>query len=62
MATTISSKHLWLELRPDYIDANFEQVLSYLQSYRNNNKSEDSFYQTTLSLMRQRAQELVIEE
>ena len=39
MATTISSKHLWLELRPDYIDANFEQVLSYLQSYRNNNKS-----------------------
>ena len=62
MATTISSKHLWLELRPDYIDANFEQVLSYLQSYRNNNKSEDSFYQTTLSLMRQRAQELVLEE
>lgn len=62
MSNTTPSKHLWLELRPDYIDANYDQVLAYLQSYRNNNKSEDTFYQTTLALLRQRAQELVIEE
>ena len=62
MAETKPSKHLWLELKPDYIDANFEQVLSYLQSFRNDNQSEDTFYRTTLDLMRQRAQELVQEE
>lgn len=62
MAETKPSKHLWLELKPDYIDANFDQVLSYLQSFRNDNKSEDTFYRTTLDLMRQRAQELIREE
>ena len=62
MTTTTSSKHLWLELRPDYIDTNFEQVLSYLKSFKSNSDSEDTFYQTTLSLMRQRAQQLVEDE
>lgn len=56
------SKHLWLELKPDYIDANFDQVLAYLQSFRNDVKSDDTFYQTTLDLMRERAGEIVEEE
>jgi len=57
------SKHLWLELKPDYIDANFQQVYEYLLSFRlNEARKDDTFYLTTLDLLRQRAQELVLEE
>jgi len=63
MKTTTPSKHLWLELRPDYIDANFQQVYEYLQSYRSPDaRKDDSFYVTTIDLLRQRAHELVVEE
>lgn len=62
MSTISPSKHLWLELRPDYIDANFDQVRAYLQSFRNNSDSQDTFYQTTLDLLRRRAKELVSAE
>lgn len=59
MKESTPSKHLWLELKPDYIDANFEQVLSYLESFRGSSDSQDTFYRTTLDLLRQRAKELV---
>ena len=63
MESTSPSKHLWLELRPDYIDANFQPVYEYLLSFRKSESNrEDTFYQTTLDLLRQRAQELVAEE
>ena len=62
MKDNTPSKHLWLELKPDYIDANFDQVLSYLMSYRNNSQSQDTFYLTTLTLLRQRAKDIVMEE
>lgn len=57
------SKHLWLELKPDYIDANFQQVYEYLLSFRNSwKRNKDTFYLTTLDLLRKRAQELVSRE
>ena len=62
MNTESPSKHLWLELKPSYIDANFQPVYEYLLSFRGSDKKEDTFYQTTLDLLRQRAKELVVEE
>lgn len=63
MKTSTPSKHLWLELRPDYIDANFQQVYEYLSSFRSNESGKsDSFYQTTIELLRQRAQGLIFKE
>lgn len=62
MNTESPSKHLWLELKPSYIDANFQPVYEYLLSFRGSDKKEDTFYLTTLDLLRQRAQELVTEE
>ena len=49
---------MWLELKNSYIDDNFEGLLTYLKV---NAKSNESFYQTTLQLLRKRVEALVEE-
>lgn len=52
-----SSTPLWLELRKEYIDDNFDQLLTYMKECSSKTQ-RDSFYETTLSLMRERVTEL----
>ena len=51
--TTNNIAPIWLKIKPEYIDENFDGVLEYLQ---NGNKS-DSFYQATLDLLKERVDE-----
>ena len=44
---------------PEYIDVNFNEVLDFI---RNNTDKNDQFYKKTISLLRDRIQQLVIEE
>lgn len=48
--TTNNIAPIWLKIKPEYIDENFDGVLEYLQ---NGNKA-DSFYQVTLDLLKER--------
>ena len=56
MAT--NSTPLWLQLKKEYIDDNFEQLLPYLKD-NTGKKSNDTFYETTVQLLRDRTAELV---
>lgn len=57
MATTEKTP-LWLELKKDYIDDNFDKLQSYLRdSAEKGNK--DSFYTTTIELFRERISDLL---
>lgn len=58
MATISTSTPLWLELRKEYIDDNFEQLLTYLKDC-SLKISKDTFYETTIGLMRERIIELL---
>ena len=51
--TTNNIVPLWLKIKPEYIDENFEGVLEYLQ----NGNQADSFYQATLDLLKERVEE-----
>lgn len=53
-----NSTPLWLDLKKEYIDDNFEKLLMYL---RDKSTKKDSFYEQTLDLLRQRTL-LLIEE
>lgn len=56
----MSSKNetpLWLELRKEYIDDNFEQLLTYLKEC-GSKAQKDIFYQTTIKLLHERVSEL----
>ena len=53
--TPSSSTPLWLDLRTEYIDDNFEKVVEYL---RNADKN-DSFYKKTKELFEQRIEQLL---
>lgn len=44
---------LWLNLRKEYIDDNFESLLTYLKDTANR---KDAFYTTTMQLLRQRVE------
>ena len=55
--TPSSSTPLWLDLRTEYIDDNFEKVVEYL---RNADKN-DSFYKKTKELFEQRIEQLLEE-
>lgn len=55
--TTKNETPLWLELRKEYIDDNFEQLLSYLREC-NSRERKDSFYNTTVALLHDRVLEL----
>jgi hypothetical protein len=49
---------LWLNLKKEYIDDNFDSLLTYLKDY-SLRKDKDAFYDTTVQLLRQRVQGLV---
>lgn len=49
---------MWLQLKKEYIDDNFEQLLPYLKENAGK-KSNDAFYETTVNLLRDRTAELV---
>lgn len=53
-----NSTPLWLQLKKEYIDDNFEQLLPYLKDNAGR-RSDDAFYDTTVQLLRDRAAELV---
>ena len=57
--TQLSNAPLWLSLRTDYIDDNFDKLVDYL---RNQDDKTDSFYKQTLSLLEKRVEELIDSE
>lgn len=54
-----SAMPLWLDIKKEYIDENFEGVLSYLHKRVNNTELQDSFYQTTINLLEERVKSLI---
>ena len=58
MTQTNPSTPLWLKLKTQYIDDNFEALLPYLKK---NVNREDDFLQTTINLLAQRAAEIIEE-
>ncbi len=56
---TQSSTPLWLSLRTDYIDDNFDKLVEYV---RNQDDKTDNFYKQTLSLLEKRVEELIDSE
>lgn len=52
-----NSTPLWLELKKEYIDDNFDKLISYLKGITS--QSRDSFYNITIELMKERVKELI---
>ena len=50
---------LWLDLRKEYIDDNFEKLQSYLAGCASSVAKRDSFYDTTIELLRARIDDLL---
>lgn len=50
---------LWLDIKKEYIDENFEGVLSYLHKRVKNTDLQDSFYNTTVNLLEDRVKSLI---
>ena len=50
---------LWLDLRKEYIDDNFEKLQSYLAECASNPSKRDSFFDTTIELLRARVEDLL---
>ena len=50
---------LWLDIKKEYIDANFEGVLAYLHKRVKHPALQDSFYKTTINLLEERVKALV---
>ena len=53
-----ASTPLWLDLKKEYIDDNFEKLLGYLKN-KHDARANDSFYNTTINLLKERVEELV---
>lgn len=49
---------LWLNLKKEYIDDNFQALQKYLKDC-SSNKDKDSFYVTTVDLLRERVQDML---
>ena len=60
MADTNNTTPLWLDIKKEYIDANFEKVLTYLQRM-DGVKSKDTFYSDTLRLLEERVKDVMYE-
>ena len=54
-----SAMPLWLDIKKEYIDENFEGVLTYLHKRVKNTALQDSFYQTTVNLLDERVKSLI---
>ena len=54
-----SAMPLWLDIKKEYIDENFEGVLTYLHKRVKNAALQDSFYQTTINLLDERVKSLI---
>lgn len=50
---------LWLELKTDYIDTNFDRLVEYLD--KNKTSSNDKFFEETLNLLHNRVEKLIQE-
>ena len=50
---------LWLDIKKEYIDENFESVITYLHKRVKNTELQDSFYNTTVSLLEARIKSLI---
>ena len=50
---------LWLDLRKEYIDDNFEKLRGYLCDCSTSAAKKDSFYDTTIELLRARVEDLI---
>ena len=59
MADNTSSTPLWLDIKTEYIDENFEKVLDYLYKGSRNPDLRDSFYDKTVELLGKRVSELL---
>lgn len=55
----ISLIPLWLDIKKEYIDENFDAVVSYLQQYSSIKDTDDSFYRTTVHLLKERMNTLI---
>lgn len=55
-----ASTPLWLDLKKEYIDDNFEKLLGYLKN-KHDARANDSFYNTTINLLKERVEELVLQ-
>ena len=55
---TTEKTPLWLDLRKEYIDDNFDKLQTYLKEC-STNKQKDSFYSTTIDLLRERIEDLL---
>ena len=56
---TQTSTPLWLDLKIDYIDENFNKVFNYI--YQNFTTKRDPFYDITINLLEKRIDSLVQE-
>jgi hypothetical protein len=54
-----SAMPLWLDIKKEYIDENFEGVLTYLHKRVKNVALQDIFYQTTVNLLDERVKSLI---
>ena len=54
-----SQTPLWLDIKTEYIDENFEKVLSYLQKGSRAGHAEDSFFTVTTKLLSDRVSQLL---
>ena len=61
MSENTSSTPLWLEIKTEYLDQNFEQVISYLFKGARDKESRDSFYEKTIDLLGKRVAALLDE-
>ena len=58
MNTNNNKTPLWLELKTQYIDDNFEKLLEYLKDNADK-KKEDTFYTETIELLKERVENLI---
>lgn len=61
MENTTNAIPLWLDIKTEYIDVNFEKVLDYIYKGTCDRTYQDSFYKTTLKLLEQRVKNLLDE-
>ena len=51
---------LWLDLRKEYIDDNFDKLRSYLYECSTNASKKDSFFDMTIELLRGRVEDVIV--